>query len=420
MKRKTALITTISILLLLGVGLFSFYFFYFVPTQEGREPGISGITQFFPFGNSNTPSNVGDNTNSEGNTDTNGDNIVTEPIIPALRKIFDGETAGATIWTTEETLGTSTVISKTNIRYMERATGHISDTTTDSLVTTKVSNTTVPKVYQAWFTPTGTRVVGQYLNTNEGIVTFHGKVNGTQITPLTNTFLPNDISATAISSVLNSVFYITDKSTGARGTVLSTDKKSTSVFASPYREWIAQWPSRNTIALTTKPSASAAGHLYFLNPSTGAQRKVLGDIAGLTTLTNPTAEYVLYSVSTPTGITLRVYNVTTGAHTNLGITTFPEKCVWSERYPTEVYCSVPESYPSAQYPDHWYQGVVSFDDTAIWMLDVKRDTAFSFTTFAEKTEEKIDAHNLILSPDQGYLIFTNKKDGSLWGLHLGE
>jgi len=64
-----------------------------------------------------------------------------------------------------------------------------------------------------------------------------------------------------------------------------------------------------------------------------------------------------------------------------------------------------------------YQGFVSFSD-AIWKFDAAAGTADLLFTPGESEGEVVDVISPLLSEDGTYLLFRNKKDGSLWGLQL--
>ena len=89
---------------------------------------------------------------------------------PILRHITTVPTAGEIMLdrqimaTTSTTTATGIIIksqkmTKTFIRYIERATGQIYDTLTDALDITRISNTTFPKVYNAYFDATGSSTI---------------------------------------------------------------------------------------------------------------------------------------------------------------------------------------------------------------------------------------------------------------------
>ena len=72
------------------------------------------------------------------------------------------------------------------------------------------------------------------------------------------------------------------------------------------------------------------------------------------------------------------------------------------------------------FPDQWYQGVVSTNDL------VQKINVFDLYSFilsdpnqdSKDLEDGIDISNMQISPNTSFLIFINKKDSSLWMLDV--
>jgi hypothetical protein len=114
---------------------------------------------------------------------------------------------------------------------------------------------------------------------------------------------------------------------------------------------------------------------------------------------------------------MALYNVKTGGATAITPATFPEKCVWSKKDATIVYCAVPENSLDGTSLTAWYMGQISWSDD-IWKYDLKQNTAGIVEHLADDAGEQIDVIKPILSTSEQYLIFTNKIDGTLWSLDL--
>jgi hypothetical protein len=96
--------------------------------------------------------------------------------------------------------------------------------------------------------------------------------------------------------------------------------------------------------------------------------------------------------------------------------TLPEKCAWAPSN-TLVFCGVPESPPRAVYPDEWYQGLVRFSDT-LWQYSLESGQFSLFLIPHDVVGVDVDITQPMVSADGAYLVFINKKDGSLWGVKL--
>ena len=113
---------------------------------------------------------------------------------------------------------------------------------------------------------------------------------------------------------------------------------------------------------------------------------------------------------------LKIYDIANKTSNDLGLKSQPDKCVWSKTN-TAIYCSVPGVIPAGNYPDSWYQGEVSFNDS-IWKIDTKTSAFNLLISPSESLGENIDGINLFLDDKEGNLFFVNKKDSTLWALDL--
>lgn len=231
---------------------------------------------------------------------------------------------------------------------------------------------------------------------------------------LNGTLLAPNILRGTVSPDGSKIFYLRETADGTIGTVIdSNGLNQRQIFISAISEWQPNWVSADTITMTTLASREANGYMYFLTPSTGAFKKVLGPVRGLTTLTSPDAKTVLYSGSTDRGIVTRTYDVQSGIVKGFEFATLPEKCAWQDS--TVVICGVPRTLSSAQYPDAWYQGLLSFKDS-IWSVDTKQ----GITNMIVSPDQDIDVVKVQVSSDKSYVYFMNKTDETLWSYRLAE
>jgi hypothetical protein len=300
-----------------------------------------------------------------------------------------------------------------SLRYVEKATGHVYQMTLDTKKVDKISNSTIPSIYEAFLNREASTIIYRYLSTDESTInSYVATLGGT-----TGEFLPSDIIDLSISPDKNSFFYLVKNSDGVIGVTKSfNESKSNQVFSSPFTEWLSQWISNQKIYLTTKPSWSTDGSLFSLNTINGSLTKVFGGVSGLTTLSNNDGSLILYSVSTNTGPRLEVFNINNHTTEDLGVYGLPEKCIWALDN-ISIYCALPKTITGIQYPDSWYQGLISFED-----YFAKIDTNINkVSTIADSTsanEIPVDATKLFFNNNGSQLFFTNKKDLTLWSLDL--
>ena len=296
-----------------------------------------------------------------------------------------------------------------SIRFVQRMNGHIYKMFLDTKSKEKISNSTIPSIYEAFFDNSGKTVIYRYLS-DKVISSFMATLGYPK-----GDFLPQNISDISVSLDKTKYFYITENDTGSIGTLstFGTTKRDI-VFNSPFTEWLSQWDSNSNIYLTTKPSYTTTGSLYILNTNNKTINKIFGGISGLTTLISPNGSFILYSESTSTGPKLGVYDVYKHTIVSLDKYGLPEKCVWSNDN-TNVYCAIPSVITGNQYPDSWYQGLVSFSD---YFVKINTKTGDTIALANSTDETPIDGTHLFLDKAESLLFFINKKDLTLWGMNL--
>jgi hypothetical protein len=421
-----------------------------IPTGNTSED-TNFISRFNPFRNDPPPpKDVETTTDSENNDENNTENVET----PKLIKVSSIPVAGFTVFSKErlkevllpvpvtpempETIAPPEDIKKTKtpvkptppatefapaLRYIERAGGMIYQTFADKIEERKFGDTKIPRIEEAYFGNHGESVVARYLKSDDRTIeTFVSTLpkefvggDTTIMSGIKGSFLPNNITDISLSSDTSKIFYLFETGNSVIGTILNfKDNKKTQVFNSPFTEWLSWWPSDKMITLTTKPSANIPGYTYVVDPSKKNLSKILGNINGLTTLTNPSGKQILFGRN---DLSLNMYDVNTGNSTPLGIKTLPEKCIWN-KLGDNLYCAVPKFIDIGGYPDSWYQGEVSFNDQ-LWKIDVKNGVETMLTDPGVAVNgEEIDGIKLMLDDEGKYLLFINKKDSFLWELSL--
>jgi hypothetical protein len=405
MRTRTILILTL--ILLLGIGLVA----YFMLLAGGTASETR--TSFFPdwFGGGGSNPSGGNGAEIPLDSQENEDAQTPSQNQAALLQLSAEPVAGFV------------VVSET-ARFVDRATGNVHETSLITGQKARLSNVTIPKVAQAFFSKNGTQVVLQYLNDERSAPqTFLATVSTSQSTTsassLDGTFIPAQVTAVAPHPIGSNFFYLTKESSGSRGYIVGATPPGQSIFSSPVTGWQAQWVTPEEVALTTKPSSVSSGFMYFLNTSTGALRRVIGSVPGLTTLVSPDGKRVLMAGAGNPGI--RLFVLTPELETpalELPLATLPEKCVWSRTRETIVYCAVPNFLPPGSYPDAWYMGEVAFTDTLYEIDTATAETRFITDFRAYDPNLFIDLLEPALTENDYLLVFKNKLDNSLWRLDL--
>lgn len=419
MSRKI-FITIIIIFSIIVIGLFGGA--YLISRDSGMTTGetIETLSDFLPFGRAPEPSpfererQTGES--REGDLLGSEEGVGEEVPAGRLRQITRTAASKAQPLARENGEEGELVM-----RYMKSTTGHIFDFSVREGRSMRLTNTTIPGVEEVFWGKGGKSLIARYAD-EEGVVkTFSASIvspaeNGS-VSMLKGTFLPDNIDEVAVSPDREEIFYLSEFQGQTLGTIALFDGSERRQILSTFGSWRATWPSDNELVLFTKPSEEVEGHVYTLNARNGAFRKVIGDIPGLTALPSSNGKHILLTASSEEGVATSLLNIEEESGGAFLLTTFPEKCAWSTLNPAIVYCAVPETVSSGDYPDAWYQGRVSFSDT-LWKFDTETQRAEFLASPVKATQEEIDAINLALDENENYLSFTNKKDSTIWLLEL--
>ncbi|MEI6480588.1 MAG: hypothetical protein WCO12_03665 [bacterium] len=433
MKKIITIIVIIFLIALAGIG----YFVFTNTNQKTINPGtvFDNVKNFFPFGkpDTQTETQVSTSTDSNNNTQQAPQLKVTERMFQissaptagyvafdvistsTLSSLSFGTSTFSTTSTSTKKINTSASSTKqtdTIVRFLERITGHVYEVKIPTLEKKQVSNTTYSKVYDAKFNSNGSEVIVRQLN-NENISTNYIKLSTS--TQNTNRSYPNNTDI--LITKKDSVFYTIKSQNGSVGYISTFDnKKPTQIFSTPLRDILAEWSGGDIVAIFPKPHSDYPGVLSFVDTKKGTSKQVLSGVNGLTALPNSDATYFIYNTNSK-NLSLDAQKVSSITDISLQTKTLPEKCVWSKKNPKLIYCAA-SSFPQENgYPEKWYQGVVSFNDS-IWQINVETGEEKILYNPIADGKDNPDMTNLMLNDKENYLFFINKKDLTLWGLSL--
>ena len=429
MKNITKFIIILIILALIGSGIY--YWLYFVKDTNSNTDIVENGegTGFKPLNSNNAPRSNGNSTVSTSTNNTNTKVENNNVSIPKLRQLSFSPIAGMYASTTKiKVQNSSTTIEKTIVRYVDRGTGHVYETNDIDSEIIKISNTTLPKIYEAYWNKNLNKSILRYLKDNtDTIVNFYSELRAIPNSTASSTtpfeikgkYLASDIKQIAVSPNEEKIFTWNIESGKGIGYISAFDEKNkTKVFDTPLNQVNIDWPETNTLTITTKGSVFSSGYSYSINTKTSEMKKIIGNIRGLSVKMSNDAKQIIYS-STNNEIDTYLLNIKDGKTTNVIFKTLVDKCVWSKIRKDEIYCAVPVEIPDANYPDDWYKGNVSFIDQ-IWALNTTTGEVYLLANLLELSNQLIDASNLVLDPKENYLYFINKNDLNLWSLDLNQ
>ncbi len=311
------------------------------------------------------------------------------------------------------------------VRYVARGTSNIYDAFADTLQTTRLSATTIPRVHESFFADNGKAVFLRSLQAdNLTIETLIGRISepvvgGDGLPELSVFAMPKNIEDITVSPDQKSILFLIPSGDSLVGFTSDLDgKNQKKVFSSKFMGWLSQWATPSKLIFTIKATGYARGYAFSTDITKGDFTKIAGPISALTTLMSPDGRYLLYGRNTKDGPNLAVMDMTTKKSKSLDVATLPEKCVWNKAS-TDVFCSVPVVIPAGEtYPDAWYQGKVTFSDT-FWDINVA-GVLGGTQLFSPLNEggEPTDGVKLRVDEAGRYLYFVNQDTGILWQYDL--
>lgn len=273
----------------------------------------------------------------------------------------------------------------------------------------KLSNITLVGIMEAVWSPNRDRSAVFYLDkeTVKGFLQIGTSTSEVAI-------LPQDIKSLSWSPDGKSLAYLLSK--GGRIELVIADsagKNPKTVFSTPLLDIRLDWISPDKIVLSTLPSGLAEGFVFVWTRSGGALNKIAGPLWGLETNWAPDGSKFLASFTDRVGKNLAtsLLDLAGKEVSRLDIQTVADKCAWANA--REFYCAAPvDPPPNAVWPDDYLRGEFNTSDELKLF-----DTEDKKTELVAK-ETGLDVSDPILTSDQKYLFFVNKKDGRLWSLRL--
>ncbi|MEA2112716.1 MAG: hypothetical protein U9P50_01960 [Patescibacteria group bacterium] len=387
-------------------------FFIFTNKKEQNQ-SINNLGTFFPFSNEESPSN-----NTEDKPTDIDSYSYKEPSIesiPILRQITASPTSGMIIFEDDTENNKESAEIDYSIRYIEKATGHIYETNTNSPTQTRISNTTIPKIQEAIWLDKESLVI-RYLDEDDIIKTFSASIVESELgdKQLEGVFLQDDIQT--LIKFKKGLFYLLESGQGSIGVTSDKDDENKKIiFNSPLKEWLIKNVDNRYINFTTKPAINVYGYSFLFDVETGSFDKIIDGKYNLSTLISNLFN-ILYSEYDKLGPKLYTYNNKKEVNTEVLISTLPEKCVWDEEN-IYIYCGIPFKELTNYDLTAWYKGNILFSDD-IWRINAETNNLEFLISPTTIGVEEIDIINPILSENNDYLIFMNKRDFSLWSLKL--
>ncbi len=294
--------------------------------------------------------------------------------------------------------------SSVQVRFVERATGHVSDASLSGHAVTRVTNTLVPLVYDAEISPKGSLV----LQTASDAFLATVSTSSSAAATLQTKSLAHNLRALSISPTGKEMFALIKTSSGVVGQrFLSDGTNQKQVFSSGIVGWKTQWLGDGRIILAQAASDGAMGYAYELKSD--GSLGLIASAPGLTILPRASSTAVLIGASNKDlSLSVRVGTSTIA----LPLKTLAEKCVWSPLSQLVMFCAVPQTVMHG-FLDLWYRGEMHGSDQW-WRIEAL--TGKAEVLFAP--DHALDVQDPIIDASGQYIVFKDAKDQSLWSLRI--
>lgn len=294
-----------------------------------------------------------------------------------------------------------------SIRYVTKENGYVYDYLPKYKKSYLISDTAIPKISFASFSPNGETILFQYLDDN---LTTEKSILGT-LGDSNVSILPDNIISFAFNQ--NGEFvYVTKDTTGVKFILKDNSKKETVVYTSPISEWNVSFLGNDKLLMTTKASEYSNGFSYILDLKNKKTTKLWSNVVGLTTKPSSNGNFILKGETKPSGPELSLYDVNTGAMSVLEKMSLVEKCNFTQDE-TILTCATPVKFEQNAYPDDWYLGVIKTNDVLI-RYTTKNKNSRIISNIVDEINKEIDVLQLVSNNSGSKTGFIDKTTMDLY------
>ena len=423
-KKIWIILGVIILFIVIALGVF-----FMMSKSKATTGGSKGVGSLFGFSGAEVARPIGGDIHAGSSTSdgyTAGTSDADEPL---FRQLSTVQVAGAT---------SVTHGGQTFVRYIARENGFVYEVNPVTGASRQLTNTTVPRIYEAYWGNGGNSVVIRYLfknpltkqdiiRTEIGDLVLPIASSTTELGSLEGLTdrLPDNISQVSVSPNGKFLLYLLPVSDGVSGTIVTLNNRGArEVLRNSFSEWLPQMLNNGHILLTTKPSWDVPGFSYLYNTDNRTLSRVVREKNGLTTLGNLAGSRVLYNENVSRNTVLSMYDekgfsdedgqVTHTAP--LQLATLPEKCAWSGN-DTRIFCAAFADTAQNHIPDDWYQGTVSLRDT-FWTIDTNTSELVYLADPQKEVGHNFDVLSPFIGGNEKHLFFINKNDFTVWSMRL--
>ncbi len=412
MKKTLLILSIIAVLAIIGIGIYFFFSAHssnvgIIPPSQNSFPLASTTSGVFGANSTKTSQSNILSTSTVATSGITGVSNGTSTTSRLYEITSENVAPGVLVFDTKTKKDTP---SHTLVRYINRKTGNMYSYDTSANLISRISNKTIPGVFSVSWLSDGTEAYLRYFSKESdiySIATYALSADGSN-----DFFLPQGITQLSTYGT-KSLLTLVSGVNGSIATRASANYHNIyTAFQTPLTKIVAEFSGPNKYLVYTKPSATQYGYAFIVN-SHGSFEQITGPYKGLVARISPDGKKAIISYTNNQGsVKTSLLDLISHTSKSLPIATIVNKCVWTSDSKS-IYCGVPTKITSAQYPDAWYQGAVTFTDR-LWRIDVKNRYTQRVLDPKQYGKGPFDMTSLSIDPYQKVLSFINKKDGSLW------
>lgn len=314
------------------------------------------------------------------------------------------------------------IVDHRKIKYYSPANSQLYQSNLDGSIPAKISDLVLSNFLKIIWSPDKTKFIYSS-EQNDQIKKYLYEIASGQAKPLNENI--QNIAWSPDSSKIAYYYYNSQSQENNISTADPDGANWKNIFKTKIKELIIEWPSQDKISLRTRPSGLAQTVLYLLEPQTGRLTKILDEIYGFTVNWSPKGDKFIYSSTNERGnrLKLNLFDLASQKTKTIGLSTIPEKCVWSQDNQT-IFCAIPHNESGYDelpcpadktLPDDWYKGSFTTSDD---FFKINLQTNEKNLLLRADQKYDFDAEALSLTPAENLLFFLNKKDNLLYSLEI--
>lgn len=294
------------------------------------------------------------------------------------------------------------------IIYAEGGTGHIYSINLTTGEEVRISNTTIPNAEKAVFSSDKkfAAIRSGYGNNSKIILLTLNDSSGALTEQLATSMIDFDFSPE------NELLYYSYTNTGVSSYALNPSTKiSRNQFDVPFQGATVSWSknSQTPSYVYLQATSKLNGYLYQIVSGKLSRLQIEG--RGLTA--EGSGNYIFFTTLNGAENASVIYNKTADKFTSSPILMEPNKCAFSSKISSVVYCGYQLTSYGTDFPDEWYMGKRTFNDN-IWSVNLDNGSASQLIIPETETGRQLDITSMTNSPDGKVLYFNNKNDNTLW------